>query len=131
MTWQAETYPGTIPATWLAERAAVEALKRDRPTVFALDEIEHIAPELGMEAHWDQDFLHLWKTLRAVQNENRHISFIVAGSFWFSHHRRLAVAPEGGRGAVFLNLFFLLSNYTFASPKKQTRKASILGVKRH
>ena len=37
------------------------------------------------------------------------ISFIVAGMFWFSHHRRLAVAPEGGRGIVFLNLFFLLS----------------------
>jgi uncharacterized membrane protein len=37
------------------------------------------------------------------------ISFIVAGSFWFSHHRRLAVAPEAGRGEVFLNLFFLLS----------------------
>jgi uncharacterized membrane protein len=28
------------------------------------------------------------------------ISFIAAGMFWFSHHRRLAVAPEGaGRGA--------------------------------
>lgn len=37
------------------------------------------------------------------------ISFIVAGMFWFSHHRRLAVAPEGSRGVVFLNLFFLLS----------------------
>ena len=37
------------------------------------------------------------------------ISFIVAGLFWFSHHRRLAVAPEGGRGVVFLNLFFLLA----------------------
>jgi uncharacterized membrane protein len=37
------------------------------------------------------------------------ISFIVAGLFWFSHHRRLAVQPEGGRGVVFLNLFFLLS----------------------
>jgi uncharacterized membrane protein len=37
------------------------------------------------------------------------ISFIVAGMFWFSHHRRLMVAPEGGRGVVFLNLFFLLS----------------------
>jgi uncharacterized membrane protein len=37
------------------------------------------------------------------------ISFIVAGMFWFSHHRRLAVAPEGGRGVVFLNLFFLLA----------------------
>lgn len=37
------------------------------------------------------------------------ISFIVAGLFWFSHHRRLAVAPEAGRGVVFLNLLFLLS----------------------
>ena len=37
------------------------------------------------------------------------ISFIVAGMFWFSHHRRLAVAPEAGRGVVFLNLFFLLA----------------------
>ena len=37
------------------------------------------------------------------------ISFVVAGLFWFSHHRRLAVAPEASRGVVFLNLFFLLS----------------------
>ncbi len=37
------------------------------------------------------------------------ISFIVAGLFWFSHHRRLSIAPEGGRGVVFLNLLFLLS----------------------
>jgi uncharacterized membrane protein len=37
------------------------------------------------------------------------ISFVVAGLFWFSHHRRLAVAPEGSRGVVFLNLLFLLS----------------------
>ena len=37
------------------------------------------------------------------------ISFVVAGVFWFSHHRRLAVAPEAGRGVVFLNLMFLLS----------------------
>jgi uncharacterized membrane protein len=37
------------------------------------------------------------------------ISFIVAGLFWFSHHRRLSVAPEASRGIVFLNLFFLLA----------------------
>src|SRR5882757_3642921 len=37
------------------------------------------------------------------------ISFIVAGLFWFSHHRRLTVAPEGSRGEVFLNSLFLLS----------------------
>lgn len=37
------------------------------------------------------------------------ISFIVAGMFWFSHHRRLAIAPGASRGVVFLNLIFLLS----------------------
>src|SRR5258708_27724047 len=37
------------------------------------------------------------------------ISFVVAGLFWFSHHRRLAIAPEGSRPVVFLNLLFLLS----------------------
>ena len=37
------------------------------------------------------------------------ISFIVAGVFWLSHHRRLAFAPEGSRGEVYLNLLFLLS----------------------
>jgi uncharacterized membrane protein len=37
------------------------------------------------------------------------ISFIVAGVFWLSHHRRLTFAPEGSRGEVFLNLIFLLS----------------------
>ncbi|MEZ4363704.1 MAG: hypothetical protein R3B48_26235 [Kofleriaceae bacterium] len=60
-------------------REAVEQLSRDKPTVIALDEVEHIAPHLRMEAHWDRDFLDLWKTLRAVQNQNRHICFIVAG----------------------------------------------------
>jgi uncharacterized membrane protein len=37
------------------------------------------------------------------------ISFVVAGIFWFSHHRRLAIAPEGTRPEAFLNLLFLLS----------------------
>ena len=37
------------------------------------------------------------------------LSFIIAGVFWFSHQRRLAIAPEAGRGVVFLNLLFLLS----------------------
>ncbi len=37
------------------------------------------------------------------------ISFIIAGVFWLSHHRRLTFAPEGSRVEVFLNLIFLLS----------------------
>jgi uncharacterized membrane protein len=37
------------------------------------------------------------------------MSFIIAGVFWFSHHRRLARQPWVGRWAVMLNLLFLLS----------------------
>jgi uncharacterized membrane protein len=37
------------------------------------------------------------------------LSFIIAGVFWISHHRRLARQPYGTRGVVILNLFFLLS----------------------
>ncbi|KJC35257.1 TMEM175 family protein [Bradyrhizobium sp. LTSP857] len=37
------------------------------------------------------------------------LSFIIAGVFWISHHRRLARQGVGSRGAVILNLFFLLS----------------------
>jgi uncharacterized membrane protein len=37
------------------------------------------------------------------------LSFIIAGLFWFSHHRRLARHPHGSRVVVILNLFFLLS----------------------
>ncbi|WGD55872.1 TMEM175 family protein [Bradyrhizobium sp. CB1650] len=37
------------------------------------------------------------------------LSFMIAGVFWISHHRRLARQPVGSRGMVILNLFFLLS----------------------
>ncbi|MGJ4925886.1 TMEM175 family protein [Bradyrhizobium sp. HKCCYLS2038] len=37
------------------------------------------------------------------------LSFIIAGVFWISHHRRLARQPFGSRPVVLLNLFFLLS----------------------
>lgn len=37
------------------------------------------------------------------------LSFIIAGVFWISHHRRLARQPEAGRQVVLLNLVFLLS----------------------
>ncbi len=37
------------------------------------------------------------------------LSFVIAGLFWLSHHRRLARHPLGSRGVVILNLFFLLS----------------------
>jgi TMEM175 potassium channel family protein len=56
------------------------------------------------------------------------LSFIIAGLFWFSHHRRLARQPEAGKVIVILNLLFLLSiillpvtnglygNYRLSSP---------------
>ena len=37
------------------------------------------------------------------------LTFIVAGLFWLSHHRRLTLVPEADRGVVFLNLLFLMS----------------------
>ncbi len=37
------------------------------------------------------------------------LSFIIAGLFWFSHHRRLVLQPHGSRNVVILNLLFLLS----------------------
>jgi hypothetical protein len=63
-------------------RQAIEEVAKKFPGnryVFALDEIEHITPRLRMCEHWDEDFLHFWKTIRAVQNANRHVSFMVAG----------------------------------------------------
>jgi uncharacterized membrane protein len=37
------------------------------------------------------------------------LSFIIAGIFWLSHHRRLTRQPMGSRFVVMLNLLFLLS----------------------
>jgi uncharacterized membrane protein len=37
------------------------------------------------------------------------LSFLIAGLFWYSHHRRLMRQPYGSRPVVFINLFFLLS----------------------
>lgn len=37
------------------------------------------------------------------------LSFIIAGVFWISHHRRLARQPHAHRGVVLINLVFLLS----------------------
>jgi uncharacterized membrane protein len=63
------------------------------------------------------------------------ISFVIAGLFWFSHHRRLIVAPEGSRGVVFLNLLFLLSivllpvtNSLYGSYRLDSVVAVIYGV---
>lgn len=53
--------------------------RRGTPIVVAMDEIEHISPNTRMEQHWERDFLDFWKSLRALQNQNRHVSFFLAG----------------------------------------------------
>ena len=37
------------------------------------------------------------------------LSFVIAGVFWMSHHRRLQRAPYASRWVVMLNIFFLMS----------------------
>jgi uncharacterized membrane protein len=51
------------------------------------------------------DLYHLY----AARLSGMVLSFIIAGIFWFSHHRRLTRQPYGSRNVVFLNLLFLLS----------------------
>lgn len=54
--------------------------------------------------NWD-DLVHVYSSRLSALI----LSFIIAGVFWISHHRRLARQPYGSRGTVILNLFFLLS----------------------
>lgn len=53
---------------------------------------------------WD-DLAHAYSSRLAGLT----LSFIIAGLFWISHHRRLARQPYAGRGTVTINLLFLLS----------------------
>jgi uncharacterized membrane protein len=53
-----------------------------------------------------------WRAIAGVYGTNLLallLSFVIAGMFWFSHQRRLAYAPDGGRATVLVNLLFLLS----------------------
>lgn len=63
-------------------RSALEKIGKTTKVVVALDEIEHITPgeRLRMRPHWDEDFVEFWKTIRAIQNVNRQVSFVVCGT---------------------------------------------------
>lgn len=63
-------------------RIALSRLPKGLKVVVALDEVEHITPgeRLRMRPHWDHDFVEFWKTVRAIQNSNRQISFMVCGT---------------------------------------------------
>jgi uncharacterized membrane protein len=95
-----------LPTIGLFEMRRLEMLSN---TIFgvAMTLLAYDLPKAGTFAS-----APVWKDILRVYAQpviTLTISFIVAGMFWFSHHRRLAVAPEAGRGVVFLNLFFLLS----------------------
>jgi hypothetical protein len=54
--------------------------RQSKRLILALDEVEHIAPDLSLRDHWKRDFLELWKTLRAVQNQYAaNLSLLVSG----------------------------------------------------
>jgi len=63
-------------------RSALQRVPSTAKIVIALDEIEHITPgdRLRMRPHWDNDFVEFWKTVRAIQNTNRQVSFMVCGT---------------------------------------------------
>lgn len=63
-------------------RQALEKIGKSSKVVVALDEVEHITPgeRLRMRSHWDEDFVEFWKTIRAIQNANRQVSFVVCGT---------------------------------------------------
>ena len=96
----------TLPQIHLFEMRRLEMLSN---TIFGVA-MTLLAYDLPKASSFKQapswiDWLHVYaQPVIALM-----ISFVVAGLFWFSHHRRLAVAPEAGRGMVFLNLFFLLA----------------------
>jgi len=88
------------------------------------------ASQLTAAPNWD-DLLSAYRTrLSALV-----LSFIIAGLFWFSHHRRLAIAPHGTRGVVFLNLLFLMfiiilpaSNGLYGAYSSSSAVAAIYGL---
>ncbi len=65
-------------------QATIKALRkrnRARPpsVVVAIDEIEHIVPGMCSAPHWNDDYLHLWRALRAIHTSEQNFSVIVCG----------------------------------------------------
>ncbi len=96
----------TDPATDQFEMRRLESLSN---TIFgvAMTLLAYDLPKAGQFTglpNWG-DLYHLYagRIVALV------LSFIIAGIFWISHHRRLARQPHAGRGTVLLNLVFLLS----------------------
>lgn len=96
----------TDPDTDLFEMRRLESLSN---TIFgvAMTLLAYDLPKAGVFSSapdWS-DLAHVY----AGKLVGFALSFIIAGVFWISHHRRLARQPVGSRGVVLLNLLFLLS----------------------
>ncbi len=51
-----------------------------RRAILLLDEIEHVTFDISPDAHWAQDFLPLWQTIRSVHQDTLgKLGFVVAG----------------------------------------------------
>ena len=57
----------------------MKKISRKKPILLIFDEFEFISNIAKNDAHWNVEFLDLWQTLQAVQNETGNISFIIAG----------------------------------------------------
>ena len=90
----------------LFEMRRLESLSN---TIFgvAMTLLAYDAPKAGQFAG-PPDFSDLYHAY-AGRISGLMLSFIIAGVFWFSHHRRLARQPFGSRAVVILNLIFLLT----------------------
>lgn len=66
-----------------ARQAFAEILNRVRRTsprlIVVIDEVEHLHPDLSPGKHWRDDFHHFWKLLRAIQTQERRLTFVIAG----------------------------------------------------
>lgn len=59
--------------------AAHRKISKSQNVVLAVDEIEHIVPGLCSAPHWNEDFLHFWRTIRTVQSRETGFSVVVCG----------------------------------------------------
>jgi uncharacterized membrane protein len=95
----------TEPHSDLFEMRRLESLSN---TIFgvAMTLLAYDLPKANFTALPDwADLVHVY----AGRLASLALSFIIAGVFWISHHRRLARQPYGSRPVVILNLLFLLS----------------------
>lgn len=45
----------------------------------AIDEIENLLPGTSAAAHWQEDFLPMWRAIRSIQVDNRRLGLVVSG----------------------------------------------------